>query len=156
MAAPKGWNKTAGFEMWKAGKSDKEIAEAVGVTASAVCVHRKKYWEHKREKTKPTTMEQKETEAAKEPLINEKLADTAEDAIHVETAPTGDCCEPSDLTGSQAETLFSALEVIVEGRSGMDAVLTAQVVLAIANWESAEDLKEARMVLNHMIERCCR
>lgn len=45
MAAPKKWDKVKGYEMWKAGKSDKEIAEAVGVTSSAVNVHRRKHWD---------------------------------------------------------------------------------------------------------------
>ena len=45
IATQKSWNKAAGYEMFKAGKSDKEIGEALGVTAAAVSYYRKRYWD---------------------------------------------------------------------------------------------------------------
>ena len=45
MATQKSWNKAAGYEMFKAGKTDKEIGEALGVTAATVSYYRKKYWD---------------------------------------------------------------------------------------------------------------
>ena len=168
MAATSKWNKAVGYEMWKDGKSDKEIGEALGVTAQAVALHRKKYWEHgKGVRTQPTPAEQEEESVQTEPVgmeanipevsePDEVVQEAAEGSDEVAqdapelSGPAQKSSEP--VTGAQA--LIAALELIVEDRMGMDAVLTAQVVLTMADWKSVEDLKEARMVLDHMIERC--
>ena len=44
VAVPKNWDKVKGYEMWKKGATDKQIAVACGVSAASVGVHRRKYW----------------------------------------------------------------------------------------------------------------
>lgn len=39
------WDKAKGKELWQQGKSDREIAEAVGATTGAVYWYRKAHWE---------------------------------------------------------------------------------------------------------------
>lgn len=171
MATQKSWNKAAGFEMWKAGKSDKEIGDALGVTAATVSYYRKKHWdkctsgkpaelapaepEEETVQLEPVGMEANIPEAS-EP--DEAVQETAEDSDKVaQDAPKlSDPAQKGGEAVTGAQALITALELIVEDRMGMDAVLTAQVVLTMANWKSVEDLNEARMVLDHMIERCRR
>lgn len=169
MATQKSWNKAAGYEMFKAGKTDKEIGEALGVTAAAVSYYRKKYWD-KCAGRKPVEMApaEQEEETVQPELVgmeanipeisepDEVVQETAEDVDEVaQDAPElSDSAQKGSEAVTGAQTLIAALERIVEDRMGMDAVLTAQVVLTMANWKSVEDLKEARMVLDHLIERC--
>lgn len=171
MAAPKKWDKAAGYEMWKAGKADKEISLALGVSAQAVAMYRKKYWEHgKGVGTQPVPAEPETEEATQDEPVgmetntpeisepDEAVQETAEaaDDTAQEVPERSDPAQKGIETVTGAQALIAALELIVEDRMGMDAVLTAQVVLTMANWKSVEDLKEARMVLDHMIERCQR
>lgn len=141
MSVASKWDKAAGKELWLAGKSDKEIGEAFGVSASAVCQIRKKYWENEAVPAAPA--------AVVEPPL-EPDADSAPPTESVVPVPEKD---PDEDT---AKIMIRALELMTENHKGMNAVATAQIVTRLWNWETLSDLLEAKEFLDYLIEKATR
>ena len=120
--APK-WDRASGREMWLAGKSDKEIAEAFGVHVSAVGSVRRKVWEKENQASAPDLSQATETEPAK--------------------------CRENTTAKVKELDIFDAVEIVVRDKKGMTAVVTGQAVLALRNG----DLAEALRCVNWLIER---
>ena len=136
--APKSWNKTAGYEMWKAGKSDKEIGDALGVTAATVSYYRKKYWEE------PVPVEPE----VEEPSQPEPVADE----IPAEECGDPEASSQEDKEEADAKMMIRALEIFVQNLKGMKAVMTFQILQALWDWESVEDLERAKLGLEYLIK----
>ena len=156
MAAPSKWNKAVGYEMWKDGKSDKEIGEALGVTAQAVALHRKKYWEPNKTKLSapvPTELEVEELPQSEpeqeEDIQAEPVADetSAEECVVQE-----DPLQEEDQEEAEARLMIKALQSAVQDLKGMKAVLTFQILQALWNWNTTEELKDAKTYICALIE----
>lgn len=126
------WDKAAGREMWKAGKSDKEIAEFYGVSVSAVVQIRKKCWEKEAAPAEPENIPLPPPEPPAEVTAPVPAEETEED---------------------DARVMIHALELITQNLQGMDAVVTAQIIARLWAWNSVDDLKDAREFLDYLIER---
>lgn len=133
------WDKAAGKEMWKAGKSDKEIAEHFGVSASAVCQIRKKYWE--------AEFGAPDQEPAEPPL---------ETTSSPEGPGIGIVPAPKDLEEDDAKVMIRAMELMTQNLHGMNAVMTAQILTNLWAWDSVSDLLAAREFLDYLIERAAK
>lgn len=134
------WDKDAGKQMWLQGKSDKEIAEAFGVSSTAVYQIRKKYWEPS------ASAEVAEEVPAQDPAQSynheQRENDVSEDA------------STEALGGDDSKIMIRALELMTARLTGMDAVMTAHVVTTMYNWTDKEDLLMAREALDYLIARC--
>ena len=120
--APK-WDRAAGREMWLAGKSDKEIAAVYGVSGEAVGQVRRKVWE-------------KEV----------KSQENATPAPDPKDEPVN--CHENATAKADTGELFRAIEIIVQGRNGMNAVVTAQAVLALREG----NLETARAAIDWLLD----
>lgn len=132
------WDKAAGKEMWKAGKTDKEIAEHFGVSASAVNQIRKKYWETE------------DIQVIPEPTEVPPLEPSSEAEA---PAPV---TEPQDEEEDDAKVMIRALELMTQNLQGMNAVMTAQILTSLWAWDSVSDLLAAREFLDYLIERAAK
>lgn len=142
MAAPSKWDKAIGHEMWKDGKSDKEIGEALGVTAQAVSLHRKKYWEPGKAKAAEPEGELSQPE----PVADE--APEPEACGGQETA----AAEDDGREESDTKMMIRALEIFVQNLKGMKAVMTFQILQTLWDWETVDDLERAKLGLEYLIE----
>lgn len=160
MATQKSWNKAAGFEMWKAGKSDKEIGDALGVTAANVSYFRKKYWEtcHQASQQAEPTLTEPETTEGPRPEQEEVIQDEpAVDEMLVSETSAGECTIQKnplqeDEDEDKAKLMIQALEIFVQNLKGMKAVMTFQILQALWDWETVEDLERAKIGLEYLIE----
>lgn len=59
--------------------------------------------------------------------------------------------ENCGLTETQLQVM--AMELYVKDLKGMDAVLTFQILDTLWNWKSVEELKQAKVLLDYLIER---
>lgn len=154
MATQKSWNKAAGYEMFKAGKTDKEIGEALGVTAATVSYYRKKYWD-KCAGSKPAELAPAEQE---EETVQPELVGMEANIPEIsEPEDTAGGYEPEavaeeDPEEVDARLMIRALENFVRDLKGMRAVLTFQVLQQLWNWKTVEDLKAAQTFLEGLIE----
>lgn len=168
MGAPKSWNKGAGYEMFKTGKTDKEIGEALGVTAATVSYYRKKYWDKCRkvgQTAEPVPVEPEDVETSQpeldevnqaEPSTDEILEDVPEE-VPAEDISTEECEDPEaspqeDEEEADAKVMIRALEIFVANLKGMKAVMTFQILHALWDWETVKDLEQAKMILEYLIE----
>lgn len=160
MGAPKSWDKAAAFEMWKAGKSDKEIGDALGVTAATVSYYRKKYWDKCRkvgQTAEPVPVEPEDVETSQPGLDEVNQAEPSTDEIQAEDIPTEECEDPEalpqeDKDEADAKVMIRALEIFVQNLKGMKAVMTFQILHALWDWETVKDLEQAKMILEYLIE----
>ena len=132
MGKPK-WDTELGMQMWLEGKKDKEIAEHFGIAANTVTTCRRKYWEKHKQPPK------KNTEEATDPM----------------DPPVGPVrkTEPAMVSMSTPDGVYRILEEATKTKSGIEAICTADAILCLWNWESADDLRRARAAINHLIKR---
>lgn len=158
MATQKSWNKAAGYEMFKAGKSDKEIGEALGVTAATVSYYRKKYWDGRAVIRPELVPVKSEEEEASQPEPDDVIqTEAAADETPVTEISAEECGEPEaspqeDKEESDAKMMIRALEIFVQNLKGMKAVMTFQILQALWDWETVEDLERAKLGLEYLIE----
>lgn len=132
MDKPK-WDTELGMQMWLEGKSDKEIAEHFGIHHSTVSRIRRKYWESHKQP----------------PPKNVKVAsDSAEPPVTPETKQ-----ETAPVSMSTPDGVYRILEEATKTKSGIEAICTADAILCLWNWDSADDLRRARAAINHLIKR---
>lgn len=154
MGTQKSWNKAAGFEMWKAGKSDKEIGDALGVTAATVSYYRKKYRD-KCTSNKPVDLvpaEPEEETVQPEPVGMEANIPEASEPEDAAEDYEPEAVVEEDPEEVDARLMIRALENFVRDLKGMRAVLTFQVLQQLWNWKTVEDLKAAQTFLEGLIE----
>ena len=155
MATQKSWNKATGFEMWKAGKTDKEIGDALGVTAATVSYYRKKYWDKcaGSKPAEPVPAEPEDEEIPQSGLVGmepniPEISEQEDKAGGYEPEAVAEE-DPEEL---DARLMIRALENFVRDLKGMRAVLTFQVLQQLWNWKTVEDLKAAQTFLEGLIE----
>ena len=49
--------------------------------------------------------------------------------------------------------VYNILEEATKTKSGIEAICTADAILCLWNWDSADDLRRARAAINHLIKR---
>ena len=180
MGMQKDWDKQAGKNMWEAGRGDAEIAKAMGVTQGTISYFRRKHWEPEAvaaeavEEIPMTNNHDSDADTS-----NDVEAPAAEDGpapvdltIEVpecEMLPVDDvdqnepaAVQPSmevpgasrteDVSADYPE-LIHALEVATENLTGMDAVMTAQIISGLWGWTNKKDLLEAKACLDYLIRR---
>ena len=118
--------------MWLEGKKDREIAEHFGIASNTVTTCRRKYWE------KHVDPSEKKSEPPQ--AITVKPA--------ADPAP-----QPPKVSMSTPDGVYSILEEATKNKSGIEAICTADAILCLWNWDSADDLRRARAAINHMIKR---
>lgn len=192
MGLQKDWDRRAGKAMWAAGRSDADIAKAMGVTQGTISYFRRRHWE--RECEAAPVEEQQATVAAEKPPVEElpdsepadtsaEVLEAAMDALEavegtspVEIAIEVPECEP-EINEEQEVTIYippskegpgaaktedvdtrypqliQALEGATGNLTGMDAVMTAQVISALWGWTDKSDLLEAKACLDYLIRR---
>ena len=179
MGMQKDWDKKAGKAMWAAGRSDADIAKAMGVTQGTINYFRKKHWEPEREAA--PVEEQQATVAAEQPpvaVILDSEPDTsaeepeaAQDALEAAEGPStvevtfeAPECEleinKEDPGAAKTEDVYidhrhliQALEGATGNLTGMDAVMTAQIISALWGWTGKNELLEAKACLDYLIRK---
>lgn len=157
MGAPKDWNKELGKQMWAEGKGDAEIAKATGVTQGTISYFRRKHWE---QSVVPG-------EAAAE-VIDYDVA-LPQEALEewtpaAEADPATPLCSAKDNEDEAIAKIVGtpalqdgipthALEQATQDLRGMDAVMTAQIIMALWNWSDPKKLQEAKAFLEYLIGR---
>lgn len=95
----------------------------------------------------------------KSPISDSSPLVGAEAPAALEDPHPSPCGEPQgatfpggeDLTEAQVRVM--ALELFVDELKGLDAVLTFQILDALWGWECVGELKQAKILLDYLIER---
>lgn len=180
MGLQKNWNKTAGKSMWEAGHGDAEIAKAMGVTQGTISYFRRKHWEPERDAAAADADPIIEDLTAEDELVHEEIP--FEEPVcgtdrNAEAEPKTPIQKESVLKGfrpvdvspsregpgiSRAEKktepdhqqlLFRALEDATGNLTGMDAVVTAQIITDLWRWTDKEALMKVKASLDYLIRR---
>ena len=158
MATQKSWNKAAGYEMFKAGKSDKEIGEALGVTAATVSYYRKKYWDGRAAiRPEPAPVEPEAGDTSQPESATDEILEDVPEEVPAQEIPVDECADKDapqqeDVEEADAKMIIRALEIFVQNLKGMKAVMTFQILQALWDWETVEDLERAKLGLEYLIE----
>lgn len=126
------WDTALGMQMWLEGKKDKEIAEHFGIARNTVATCRRKYWEKHQNPSE------------------KKSEEPQEDPAQPVTPPAE---VPKKVSMSTPDGVYSILEEATKTKSGIEAICTADAILCLWNWDSADDLRRARAAINHLIKR---
>lgn len=132
LASKASWDTALGMQMWLEGKKDREIAEHFGIASNTVTTCRRKYWE------KHVDPSEKKSEPPQ--------------AIPVQPA-ADPAPQPPKVSMSTPDGVYSILEEATKTKSGIEAICTADAILCLWNWDSADDLRRARAAINHLIKR---
>ena len=133
MAKVQKWDREKGRQMWLEGKTDKEIASIWGVHPDAVGQVRRKIWEL-------------------EPGAPKKANNRGPKTSHIVEVDPTPATEPQEvncheITTTNQPDFFDLVAHVVEGKTGMAAVVTGQAVLALKN----NDLLEAKRCITWLI-----
>ena len=171
MGIQREWDREAGKRMWEAGRSDAEIAKALGVAHATISYFRKKHWQVATVTVEAAANESEPQEiedAADIPVSNDIPEEVPVETVPAAAAPLELVTEPepdpepeSDqkpvpdpkTDTMDAKDLFCALEKATENLTGMDAVMTAQVISYLWKWTDASELHEAKACLDYLIRR---
>lgn len=192
MGLQKDWDRRAGKAMWAAGRSDADIAKAMGVTQGTISYYRRRHWERECDTdpaeaqqapvmvlqppvaeipdSEPTTMaevevpvyECQEAEEGPTPVEITFEVPEPEPDPHEEEQKATAYVRPSKEGPGAAKTedvytghhqLIHALEGATGNLTGMDAVMTAQIISALWGWTDKSDLLEAKACLDYLIRR---
>ncbi len=132
------WDTAAAYDLYLAGKSDKEISEALNVPIGSVSFYRKKHWGGT---IKSPVKKQKEVESV--PEITKPEQQT--------TQPSGRP-DPTDV--------FSIMEAATSDLKGIQAICTANAIQDLWNWKTIYDLQRARASIDYLLKKlgegeCC-
>lgn len=58
---------------------------------------------------------------------------------------------PVDM--STPDNVYRILAEATKSKTGIEAICTADAILCLWNWDSADDLRRARAAINHLIRR---
>ena len=189
MGLQKDWDRRAGKAMWAAGRSDADIAKAMGVTQGTISYFRRRHWERECEEA-PVEEQQAPVAVEKPPVADipdsepDTMAKAEATVCQVHKDPPGPVeiaievpeCEP-EINKEQEVTIYmppstegpgaaktedvdtgyhqliQALEGATGNLTGMDAVMTAQVITALWGWTGKNDLLEAKACLDYLIRK---
>lgn len=135
------WDTEFGRLLWLEGKSDVQIAKEMGVAPNTV-LHQRRKWEK-------TTTRPEPAEAAQETGPAPELAPMLTQAATEEKKET----PPSTASMATPEGVYNILEEATKTKRGIEAICTADAILCLWNWDSADDLRRARAAINHLIKR---
>ena len=133
------WDTELGRLLWLEGKSDAQIAKEMGDAPNTV-LHQRRKWEKTTTRPEPAAPAQ-EAEPVHE-LAN-RLTQPPE--AKKESLPP--------VSMSTPEGVYNILEEATKTKSGIEAICTADAILCLWNWDSADDLRRARAAINHLIKR---
>lgn len=174
MGMQKDWNKTAGKSMWEAGHGDAEIAKAMGVTQGTISYFRRKHWEPERDAAAADDPIIEDLAAENEPIHEDIPAEepVCVPDLHSEaeqkTPIQKDLCranvspsrEGPGISRAEKKTepdhqqlLFRALEDATGNLTGMDAVVTAQIITDLWRWTDKAALMKVKASLDYLIRR---
>ena len=134
------WDTELGRLLWLEGKSDAQIAKEMGVAPNTV-LHQRRRWEKTTTRTEPAAPPQ---EAEPVPELANLLTQKPEAKQESPTHP---------VSMSTPEGVYNILEEATKTKSGIEAICTADAILCLWNWDSADDLRRARAAINHLIKR---
>mgnify|MGYP002512529971 CR=1 FL=1 len=133
------WDTELGRLLWLDGKSDAFIASEMGVAVNTVA-HQRRKWEKTTTRPEPAAPAQ---EAEPVPELANRLSQPPE--VRKESPPP--------VSMSTPEGVYNILEEATKTKSGIEAICTADAILCLWNWDSADDLRRARAAINHLIKR---
>lgn len=133
------WDTELGRLLWLDGKSDREIAEEMGVATNTVLHQRKTKWEKGTERPEP-----------KEAPQMEGVPQAVPEEPAVEQQPKQETPVYSMAT---MDGVYNILEEATKSLSGIEAICTADAILCLWNWSSADDLRRARAAITYLIRR---
>ena len=131
------WDTELGRLLWLEGKSDAQIAAEMGVAPNTV-LHQRRKWEKTTTRPEPAAPV-KEPEAELAPVLIQPQPEAKK--------------ESPPVSMSTPEGVYSILEEATKTKSGIEAICTADAILCLWNWDSADDLRRARAAINHLIRR---
>ena len=136
------WDTELGRLLWLDGKTDAQIAEELGTSQKAVELYRQRHWQKGQQKpeTKP---EPAPHQPEGKPIIQQLAAPA------VEREPV----KPEPFSMSTPDGVYRILEEATKTKAGIEAICTADAILCLWNWDSADDLRRARAAINHLIKR---
>ena len=133
------WDTELGRLLWLEGKSDAQIAKEMGVAPNTV-LHQRRKWEKTTTRPEPAAPAQ---EAEPVPELANRLTQPPEAKKE----------SPPPVSMSTPEGVYNILEEATKTKSGIEAICTADAILCLWNWDSADDLRRARAAINHLIKR---
>ena len=137
------WDTELGRLLWLDGRSDSYIASEMGVATNTVTYQRKNKWEKGTERPEP-----------KEQSAPAQAAELSEEPVQVdmlrEEAPTVEALPVSFTT---PDGVYRILEEATKTKCGIEAICTADAILCLWNWDSADDLRRARSAITYLIKR---
>lgn len=136
------WDTELGRLLWLEGKTDAQIAAEMGVAPNTV-LHQRRKWEKTTTRPEPAASAQ-ETEPV--PELAQMLTEPPTQA-EKDTSPS-----PS-VSMSTPEGVYNILEEATKTKRGIEAICTADAILCLWNWDSADDLRRARAAIDHLIRR---
>lgn len=135
------WDTELGRLLWLDGQKDIEIADHFGIAVNTVTSYRKKHWEKA-----AMAFNQKEDS----PEEQEEEETMTEEQIPVIETPRP---EPNPIRFDTPANVYDVLEAATKSLSGINAICTADAILCLWNWTSADDLRRARAAINHLLQK---
>ena len=137
------WDTELGRLLWLDGRTDNEIATEMGVATNTVAHQRRTKWEKGAERPEP-----------KEPSAPPQIEEPAEPTAPVEIPAVQELKqEPPAVSFATPDGVYRVLEEATKTRCGIEAICTADAILCLWNWDSADDLRRARAAITYLIKR---
>ena len=157
------WDTALGYQLYCEGRSDGEIADACRVKTSTITSYRLKRWRKNPDGGRDAPPERKPTASANAPECGNEggcvpHTSSAPAASPGGTFPRGEGFEGGkEVAGMPAEKKETArmMEVIAKMTQGMDgikAVCVGNIVQALWNLNSIDDIRDARNILDWLEE----
>ena len=134
------WDTELGRLLWLDGKSDREIAEEMGVATNTVLHQRKTKWEKGTARPEPEEAPP-QMEEVPQPIPEEAV-------VEHQTKQETPAYSMATMDG-----VYHILEEATKSLNGIEAICTADAILCLWNWSSADDLRRARAAITHLIRR---
>lgn len=140
------WDTELGRLLWLDGKTDAQIAEELGATETVVRTVRLRRWQKGADRPQPEEVlpnEQAPAEASAE-----KSGGVADAHPVAEPSP-----EPRSWSMATPDGVYGILEEATKTKNGIEAICTADAILCLWNWDSADDLRRARAAISYLLRR---
>ena len=136
MGKPK-WDTELGRLLWLDGRKDSEIAGEFGIATNTVTTYRKKHWE--KQKMQPEVAETQNGKQEEISMEEEQIPVVQQDS--------------KEIRFDTPANVYEVLEAATRSLSGIHAICTADAILCLWNWSSADDLRRARAAINHLLAK---
>lgn len=137
------WDTELGRLLWLDGRSDSYIASEMGVATNTVTHQRKTKWEKGSERPEPK-------DQTAPPQIGESEAVPTPTELSEAQEPKP---EASTVSFATPDGVYKILEEATKSKCGIEAICTADAILCLWNWASADDLRRARSAITYLIKR---